>query len=232
MKPGEIFRFGEYQLHTLTHSLRRDEELVRLNRRAYDVLLYLVQNPGRIIPRDELLKNAWPDTFVEENSLTQSISALRRALEEKPGVNNYIATLPGRGYQFVSPVQVIASELSTVSVVPGIPGDGAAGIALQRETIRTTITTTTQEQEKAPQALLAGRRAWTTVPLVAAVLLVLALGGYLIHLRLARGLSSKDTVVVADFRNRTGDTVFDDTLKTALDVALAQSPFLNSLSHN
>ena len=232
MKPEEIFRFGEYQLDPLTHSLRRGKELIRLNRRAFDVLLYLVQNPGKIIPRDELLKNAWPDTFVEENSLTQSISALRRALEEKPGVNNYIATLPGRGYQFVSPVQVTASELSAVSVVPGIPGDGPTGIALQRETIRTTITTTTQEQEKAPQPLLAGRRAWTTGPLVATVLLMLALGGYLIHLRLARGLSSKDTVVVAEFRNRTGDPVFDDTLKTALDVALAQSPFLNSLSPN
>src|SRR3984957_510669 len=183
MKPGEIFRFGGYQLDTLAHTLRRDKDLVRLNRRAFDVLLYLVRNPGRVIARDELLKNAWPDTFVEENSLTQSISALRRALEEKPGVNNYIATLPGRGYQFVSPVQVNASELSAVSVVPGIPGDGPTGIALQRETIRTTITTTTQERGDAPQVLLAGRRAWTKVPRVAAVLLVLALGGYLIHLR-------------------------------------------------
>jgi len=231
MKPREIFQFGDFQLDTLAHTLRRHKEVVRLNRRAFDVLLYLVQNPGRIVPRDELLKNAWPDTFVEENSLTQSISALRRALEENPGVSNYIATLPGRGYQFVSPVQVIASEqLSTVAGVPGFPGGGPTGIALQRETIHTTITTTTQEKQ--PQALPAGRRAWTTVPIVAVVLSALAIGGYLIHLRVGRGLSSKDTVVLADFKNSTGDPVFDDTLKTALDVALAQSPFLNSLSHN
>jgi len=233
MKSGEIFRFGDYQLDALAHTLRRQKEVVRLNRRAFDVLLYLVQNPGRIVSRDELLKNAWPDTFVEENSLTQSISALRRALEEKPGVNDYIATLPGRGYQFVSPVQVVASGQSTmVSVVPGTPGDTPAGIALQRETIRTTITTTTQEQQKAPLLFLAGRRGWIVGASVAVVLLVLALGIYLVRLRVARSLSSKDTVVVADFKNSTGDPVFDDTLKTALDVALAQSPFLNSLSRN
>ncbi len=71
---------------------------------------YFVQNPGKALTRDELLKNVWPDTFVDENSLAQSISVLRRALEEKPGDNNYIVTLPGRGYQFVSPVQVVASE--------------------------------------------------------------------------------------------------------------------------
>jgi len=116
MKPEGIFRFDEFQLDSLARTLRRREEIVTLNRRAFDVLLYLVQNPGRVLTRDELLKNVWPDTFVDENSLAQSISALRRALEEKPGDNNYIVTLPGRGYQFVSPVQVVASQ--SLSVVP------------------------------------------------------------------------------------------------------------------
>src|SRR5271157_2555126 len=110
MKSEGIFRFGEFQVDALARTLRREEEIVTLNRRAFDVLLYLVQNPGKVLTRDELLKNVWPDTFVDENSLAQSIAALRRALEEKPGDNNYIVTLPGRGYQFVSPVKVIASE--------------------------------------------------------------------------------------------------------------------------
>src|SRR5271163_1389662 len=107
MKPEGILRFGDFQIDALTRTLRRQEELVALNRRAFDVLLYLAQNPGRVVSRDELLKNAWPDTFVDENSLAQSISALRRALEEKPGDNSYVVTLPGRGYQFVAPVQVV-----------------------------------------------------------------------------------------------------------------------------
>ena len=76
------------------------KEIVTLSRRAFDVLLYLVQNPGKVVSRDELLKNVWPDTFVDEHSLEQSISVLRRALEEKPGDHSYIVTLPGRGFVF------------------------------------------------------------------------------------------------------------------------------------
>src|SRR5580658_8354126 len=116
MKTAGIFRFGEFQIDALSRTLRCQEEIITLNRRAFDVLLYLVQNPGKVVTRDELLKNVWSDTFVDENSLAQSISALRRALDEKPGDNSYIVTLPGRGYQFVTPVQVVAPE--NLRIVP------------------------------------------------------------------------------------------------------------------
>src|SRR5271156_4443346 len=128
MKTAGIFRFGEFQVDALARTLRRGEAIVTLNRRAFDVLLYLVQNPGKVVSRDELLKNVWPDAFVDENSLAQSISVLRRALEEKPGDNSYIVTLPGRGYQFVSPVQVAGRE--SVVLVPDAAtpaGHGASG---------------------------------------------------------------------------------------------------------
>src|SRR5580658_2754813 len=116
MRPGWIFQFGEFQLDVRARSLRREKEVVTINSRAFDVLLYFLQSPGKVLTREELLKNVWAESFVDENSLAQSISALRRALEEKPGDNNYIVTLPGRGYQFVSPVQVVAPESS--SIVP------------------------------------------------------------------------------------------------------------------
>src|SRR5271169_5208706 len=111
MRPGRIFQFGKFQIDAPARTLRREEAIVKLNSRAFDVLLYLVQNPGKVLTRDELLKNVWPDTFVDEHSLEQSISLLRRALEERPGDNSYIVTLPGRGYQFVSEVQSVASEV-------------------------------------------------------------------------------------------------------------------------
>src|SRR5271169_2021939 len=114
MKSEWIFKFGEFQVDALARTLRREEEIVTLNRRAFDVLLYLVQNPGKVLTRDELLKNVWSDTYVDENSLAQSISALRRALEEKPGDNSYIVTLPGRGYHFISQVQWVAPESHAV----------------------------------------------------------------------------------------------------------------------
>jgi DNA-binding winged helix-turn-helix (wHTH) protein/tetratricopeptide (TPR) repeat protein len=151
MKPEGIFRFGEFQIDALARTLRREKDLVTLNRRAFDVLLYLAQNPGRVVSRDELLKNAWPDTFVDENSLAQSISALRRALDEKPGDNSYIVTLPGRGYQFVAPVQVVALEL--LAVVPEAPSPAnnlSGAVIVQQQTIRTSVTTEEKQQLGSP----------------------------------------------------------------------------------
>jgi DNA-binding winged helix-turn-helix (wHTH) protein len=97
MKAGEIFHFGESPIDARARTLRREDEIVTLNYRAFDVLLYFAQNPERALTRDELLKNAWPDTYVDEHSLAQSLSVLRRALDETPGDNGYIVTLPGRG---------------------------------------------------------------------------------------------------------------------------------------
>src|ERR1700679_1468915 len=140
MKSEEIFQFGEFQIDALGRTLAREEEIVTLNRRAFDVLLYLVQNPGRVLTRDELLKNVWPDTFVDENSLAQSISALRRALEEKPGDNSYIVTLPGRGYQFVSAVTVVAEEILAVAPNTAIVAShGGDGVIFEQRMIRTSV---------------------------------------------------------------------------------------------
>jgi eukaryotic-like serine/threonine-protein kinase len=151
MKAEGIFRFGEFQVDALARTLRREEAIVTLNRRAFDVLLYLVQNPGKVVSRDELLKNVWPDTFVDENSLAQSVSALRRALEEKPGDNSYIVTLPGRGYQFVTPVQVVAQQ--NLSVVQDVAtADGSRALLFQEHTIRTSVITQENQQMGLPPA--------------------------------------------------------------------------------
>src|SRR5271168_917085 len=146
MKPEGIYEFGEFRIEALARTLRREAEVVALNRRAFDVLLYFVQNPGRLLTRDELLKNVWPDTYVDENSLAQSISALRRALEEKPGDNSYIVTLPGRGYQFVSQVQVVAGE--NFAAVPDAAA-GPGGVIFQQQTIRTSVITEEQVSSRA-----------------------------------------------------------------------------------
>ena len=227
MKAEGIFQFGEFQIDVAARTLRREEEAVALNRRAFDVLLYLIQNPGRILTREELLKNVWPDSFVDENSLAQSISALRRALGEKPGDNSYILTLPGRGYQFVSPVRAVASKNSGATPETEFGTDDAPSqLLLQQHTIRTNVTI---EEQVKPRGF---RRSWAMVGASALLLGVGALTvvGYVRHLRSARRLTERDTVVLADFANSTGDPVFDDTLKTALAVALNQSPFLNVVS--
>ena len=226
MKTEGVFQFGEFQIDARTRTLRREKATVTVNFRTFDVLLYFVQNPGRVLTRDELLKNVWPDSFVDENSLAQSISALRRALDEKPGDNNYIVTLPGRGYQFVAPVQVVASanggilpELATnVSNVP-------AGLLLRQQTIRTSVITEEKEQLTLPSPL---NRAVVTL---VAVLVVAAtsVAGFYAWKQIYRvpPMKEADLVLVSDFVNTTGEPVFDGTLKQALTVKLAESPYFN-----
>jgi eukaryotic-like serine/threonine-protein kinase len=153
MRTEGIFKFGKFQIDALTRTVRREEAVVTLNRRAFDVLLYLVQNPGKVVTREELLKNVWADTFVDENNLAQSISALRRALDEKPGDNNYVVTLPGRGYQFVSPVQPFVPEgPNTVADAPPEAAHGSRGLLFQERTIRTSVTTEENEPLSLPAA--------------------------------------------------------------------------------
>src|SRR5215469_4809190 len=151
MKSEEIFQFGEFQIDVAARTLRREDEAVALNRRAFDVLLYLIQNPGKILTRDELLKNVWPDSFVDENRLAQSISALRRALGEKPGENSYIVTLPGRGYQFVLPVQAVAPKsVTTLPQAEAAAGDATGQLFLQQHTVRTSFTIEKKEELRRP----------------------------------------------------------------------------------
>ncbi len=233
LRPGWIFQFGKFQIDAPARTLRREEAIVKLNSRAFDVLLYLVQNPGKVLTRDELLKNVWPDTFVDEHSLEQSISLLRRALEERPGDNSYIVTLPGRGYQFVSPVRLVSSPVvvsedgNTLPEVATAGRSNSSGLIVQKHTVETSVITTNEEKEPLSSPIFRSRLPRRAVVAVAA--LALSAGGYFYFHRPPK-LTDKDTIVLADFSNSTGDAIFDDTLKTALDVSLRQSPFLNVLS--
>jgi eukaryotic-like serine/threonine-protein kinase len=158
---------------------------------------------------------------------------LRRALEEKPGDNSYIVTLPGRGYQFVSQVQIIAADNSAVIPDAATAARGSSGVIFQQQTIRTGVITTEAQLSSRAAALPAASavripKLWKiAVPLLLTALLVG--GGLYYRSRQSKRLTEKDTIVLADFVNRTGDAIFDDTLKTALNISLRQSPFLNVL---
>jgi DNA-binding winged helix-turn-helix (wHTH) protein/TolB-like protein/Tfp pilus assembly protein PilF len=109
-KARHLYEFGPFRLDTTEHQLLRGEEPVPLTPKAFDILLVLVQNSGHLLHRDDLMSQVWPDTVVEENNLTQNISALRKALGEDADQHQYIETVPRRGYRFVADVKEMADE--------------------------------------------------------------------------------------------------------------------------
>src|SRR5712692_10042960 len=92
------YEFGPFRVDARERRLLRDGEVVPLTPKVFDVLLVLVQNCGRLLSKDEVMKLVWPDTAVEEGSIARNISSLRSALGERPRDYQYIETVPWRGY--------------------------------------------------------------------------------------------------------------------------------------
>ncbi len=104
-----IYEFGEFRADAAKRLLsRHDGVTVPLKPKVFETLLYLIQNNGKILDKDELMSAIWTDTIVEENNLSQNISILRRVFGEKHGENRFIATIPGHGYKFVAEVREIS----------------------------------------------------------------------------------------------------------------------------
>lgn len=102
-----IYEFGVFRLNATERLLQREKELVPLTPKVLDTLLLLVENAGHVVEKNHLMQQLWPDSFVEESSLTQNISLLRRALAGDGSNGNYIETIPKRGYRFVAEVHEI-----------------------------------------------------------------------------------------------------------------------------
>src|SRR5215471_15490564 len=115
MSLGEkkLYKFGDFRLDPEQRLLLCNGDLIPLAPKVFDTLLALVESKGRVLEKDELLKTIWTDTFVEENSLTQNISNLRKVLGEETNGQQYIQTIPKRGYRFLMPVTPVEAELES-----------------------------------------------------------------------------------------------------------------------
>src|SRR3974377_1075922 len=100
------FSVGPFPLLPERRHVLEGDKLVRLGSRALDILIALVEHPGELVGKDELIARVWPNTHVEEGNLKFQISALRRALGDGRAGHRYIATIPGRGYSFVAAVRL------------------------------------------------------------------------------------------------------------------------------
>jgi TolB-like protein/DNA-binding winged helix-turn-helix (wHTH) protein len=100
-----VFRFGAFRLDGTRRSLARDGAPLKLPPKLFDTLLYLVENAGRVVEKDELITAVWDGRFVEEANLTQTVFLLRRVLQADATTTDFIVTAPGHGYRFVAPVR-------------------------------------------------------------------------------------------------------------------------------
>lgn len=105
-----FYEFGRFRIDTAQRLLLRDQEIVALTPKVFEMLLTLVESSGEVVSKDSLMKKVWPDTFVEEGNLTQNISLLRKALGEGQSGHPYIETVARRGYRFAAPVQRVAGR--------------------------------------------------------------------------------------------------------------------------
>jgi len=104
-------QFGPFSIDVEERVLRRDGRPVPLTPKAFDVLAALVQQPGRLVSKEELLQKVWPDTFVEESNLAYNVFALRKALGDTADNGQYIETIAKRGYRFTASVAPVSADI-------------------------------------------------------------------------------------------------------------------------
>ena len=173
-----IYEFGDFRLDASRRLLTgRDGRAVPLTPKPFDTLLYLVQHSGTVLDKDELMGAVWPDTVVEENNLSQSISALRRALGEKPGQHHYVVTVPGRGFRFVAAVSMSREDDSRNKP------EAASGSAASP--------TVAAAQTASPTR--ASRRSLQIIAVVLLLAVVLSLAGFLLRRSRSSGVSPSNT---------------------------------------
>ncbi|HTS11836.1 MAG TPA: winged helix-turn-helix domain-containing protein [Candidatus Limnocylindrales bacterium] len=208
--PGEHFRFGEFELDGGAYELRRAGRSIHLERIPFELLCLLVERRGQVVTRGEIVESIWgKDVYLDaESAVSTAIRKIRRALDDNPEAPRFVATVPAKGYRFVA-------DVHRPEPIP------------QNETPKTGATAVASPAPAAPHE--ASKR--IRILLISAAVLVAAIGIVaFLRFRSAPALTEKDTIVLADFANSTGDPVFDDTLKQALSVQLSQSPFLSILS--
>ena len=122
LEEKELYEFGRFRLDVKERNLYRSDGVQNgtLPDKAFNTLVLLVRNPGRLISKQELLGEIWPDSFVEENNLDKCVHAIRHVFEEKPGDDEYIKTIRKRGYRFVADVKRIDNSAKP------LPTDGIA----------------------------------------------------------------------------------------------------------
>jgi eukaryotic-like serine/threonine-protein kinase len=211
---GRIIRFGSFEVDTEEGRLTKSGIRIRLQEQPFRILVLLLENAGQLVTREKIREELWSnDTFVDfDNALNTTIGKLRAALSDSADNPRFLETVPRRGYRFVAPV----------TFPPAPP------VSPAQPTITSPESGTVPVAPISPQIVL--RRIGWRRPTVIALLVAIGLGVYWYQHRPGFQITSQDKIVLADFENTTGETVFDDSLRQGLEVGLEQSPVVKVLS--
>lgn len=223
---SDLYRFDEFELSRSRRTLLRNGQPVSLLPKTFEVLSCLVSHPGRVVSKEEILKAVWPESFVEENNLTQHISLLRKVLGDRA---SFVVTIPGRGYQFTAEViaETVAGEDEPAKAEAAAESGSVRGGAENAQTEEAAAAPAERARtERARVVRGIPRWAWIS----AAVLLLAAAAGGFSAWRRWETPPEMRRVMVADFANATGDATFDHTLKRALEIDLEQTPYIDVMS--
>jgi DNA-binding winged helix-turn-helix (wHTH) protein len=177
------YSFGPFRLFPGRLQLLEADNRIQLGTRALDVLAALVESAGHLVLKDELIARVWPNLFVVEANLKVQVSSVRRALRDGQAGNRYIATVTGRGYQFVAPVSVIEELRSSATrsaakagmhnhrvafVVRPRPAAPPNGFGGTREALGLAALARAQDSRAAPSRAFASTpRCWVPFPIKA-----------------------------------------------------------------
>jgi len=255
----ELIRFGTFELNLDTEELRKSGTLMKLAPQPFRLLTLLARRSGQVVTREEIQQTLWGgETYVDfEQGMNHCIKQIRNVLSDSADTPLYVETIPRRGYRFLAPVvtktipapapRVVESH-SGIQTQVAIPQPPPPAVSPSPKAVPDPTVELKPKPEAASDVVFpppaaasfvvaterttgSGRRAlWIVLAAVAVAVIVVVAGVIYWHSRKTAVLSEKDTIVLADFDNTTGEAVFDNALKQALSVELEQSPFINVLS--
>lgn len=195
---AKIYKFGIFTFRVKEYNLKKGNEELYLRPKTYETLLHLIEHHGTIVKKDDLIENVWSGTIVTENTLTQCIKEIREKLGDNSAHPRFIKTIPKVGYKFIAPVK----ELITSQYLP------------------------TEKSKRSTNKGFRISKAKVSIFLLV-VLLAAAVIFFISDKEPEFTFSERNWILITDFDNQTGEEVFESALRTALEMELSNSKYVN-----
>lgn len=248
-----MYKFGCFQLDPSEHQLLRDGQTVALTPKTFDLLVFLVSHQGTLVTKDQILAAVWPESFVEEGNLTVSVSALRKALGERPGEKQFIDTVAKKGYRFTAPVAEVdssvglepvnsarssadQSSLTPVQEQHGkaeLSGDEATGIKTEHPSDANSPPEVCEPERHLPLETAKVPASHTRQVVVASILIVAAIAAFVVLYRARQAATTPAAprrLAVLPFQNLAHDPASDFLGFSLADAIINRLAYVNALT--